>query len=76
MSSDIATRREPVYELNCTVMSNLQPFGQLSDPWAYIFGQPFQGQHELMLVRLKTSHAGSLLTEVKKTADLITQFRQ
>jgi hypothetical protein len=29
-----------------------------------------------MLVRLKTSHPGSLLTEVKKTPDLITQFGQ
>src|ERR1035437_391453 len=29
-----------------------------------------------MLVSPKTSHARGLLTEVKKTADLITQFRQ
>jgi len=76
MSTDIATSRETVYQLNHTVMPNLQPFGQLSYPRAYLFGQPFQGKHELMLVRLKTSHAGSLLAEVKKTADLITQFRQ
>jgi hypothetical protein len=29
-----------------------------------------------MLVRLKASHAGNLLTEMKETADLVTQFRE
>jgi len=76
MPLDKAAGREPVYQLNRTVMSNLQPLGQLSDSWANLCGQPFQGKHELMLVRLQTSHTGSLLTEMKKTADLITQFRQ
>jgi len=76
MPPDVAAGREPVHQLNRTVMSNLQPLGQLSDSWANLYGQPFQGKHELMLVRFKTSHAGSLLTEVKKTANLITQFRQ
>jgi len=76
MSPDIAAGREPVRQLNRTVMSNLQPLGQLSNPWAHSSREPFQGQHELMLARLKTSHAGSLLTEVQKSADLITQFRQ
>jgi hypothetical protein len=76
VSPDIAAGTEPVYQLNRTVMSNLQSLGELSDPWAHICGQPFQGKHELMLARFKTSHAGSLLTEVEKTADLITQFRQ
>ena len=76
MPLDKAAGREPVYQLNRTVMSNLQPLGQFADPWAHPSRQPLQGKHELMLVRLKTSHAGSLLAEVKKTADLITQFRQ
>ncbi|MGA2980059.1 MAG: hypothetical protein ABSD76_10760 [Terriglobales bacterium] len=76
MPAHVAAGREPVYQLNRTVMSNLQPLGQLSDSWANPRGQPFQGKHELMLVRFKTSHPGSLLTEVKKTANLITQFRQ
>jgi len=76
IAPNIAAGREPVHQFNRTVMSNLQPLGQLSDSWAYPSRQPFQGKHELMLVRLKTSHAGNLLTEVKKTADLITQFRQ
>jgi hypothetical protein len=74
--ADIAAGSEPVYQLNRTVMSNLQPLGQLTDAWAQICGQPFQGKHELMLAGFKASHAGSLLAEVKKTADLITQFRQ
>jgi len=73
---DIAAGGEPVYQLNRTVMSNLQPLGQLSDAWAHICGQPFQGKHELMLARFETSPAGSLLAEVEKTADLIAQFRQ
>lgn len=76
IAPDIASDREPVHQLNRTVMSNLQPLGQLSNPWADASRQPFQGKHELMLMRLKTSHAGSLLTEVKKTANLMTQFRQ
>ena len=76
MPLDKAAAREPVYQLNRTVMSNLQPLGQLADPWANLCGQPFQGKHELMRVRRKTSHAAGLLTEVKETADLITQFRQ
>ncbi len=76
MSPDIAANREPVHELNCTVMSDLQPFGQLSDSWAHISRQPFQRKHELMLLRFKTSHAGSVLTEAKKPSDLITQLRQ
>jgi hypothetical protein len=73
---DITAGREPVNQLNRTVMSNLQPLGQFTDPWAHICGQPFQGKHELMLAGFETSHAGSLLTEVEKKADLITQFRQ
>jgi len=76
VSPDIAAGGEPVYQLNRTVMPNLQALGQLSDAWAHACGQPFQGQHELMLARFKTSLAGSLLAEVEKTADLITQFRQ
>lgn len=76
VSPDIAANREPVHELNCTVMPDLQPLGQLSDPWAHILWQSFQGKHELMLLRLKTSHAGSLLAEAKKTSDLIAQLRQ
>ncbi len=76
MPPDKAAGREPVYQLNRTVMPNLQPLGQLTDPRAHICGQPFHGKHELMLARFKTSHAGSLFTEVEKTADLITQFRQ
>ncbi len=76
IAPDIASDREPVHQLNRTVMSNLQPFGQLSNPWADASRQPFQRKHELMLVRLEASHARGLLTEVKKTADPITQFRQ
>ena len=76
MPLDKAAGREPVHQLNRAVMPNLQPFGQLADPWAYRSRQPLQSKHELMLARLKTSHAGSLLTEVKKTAELIAQFRQ
>jgi hypothetical protein len=76
MPADVAAGREAVYQLNRTVMSNLQPLGQLSDSWTNLCGQPFQDKHELMLARLKTSYAGSLLTEVQKTADLITQLRQ
>ena len=76
MSPDIASIRQPVDELNRTVMSNLEPLGQLSDSRTHTSWQPFQRKHELMLLRLKTSYAGSLLTEVKKTADLITQLRQ
>jgi hypothetical protein len=76
MSPDIAAGREPVRQLNRTVMSNLQPLGQLSNPWAYSSRQPFQGKHELMLARFKTSGAGRFLTEAQKTANLITQLRQ
>src|ERR1019366_1622658 len=76
MPADVAAGREPVHQLNRTVMSNLQPLGQLSNSRADLGRQPFQGQHQLMLVRLKTSPARSLLTEVQKTANLITQFRQ
>ena len=57
-------------------MSNLKPLGQLSDSRTHASWQPFQRKYELMLLRLKTSYARSLLTEVKKTADLITQLRQ
>ena len=74
MTPDIAARREPVHQLHRTVMSNLQPLGDVSDPRAYRLWQPFQGKHKLMLVRLKASHAGSLLTEMKESAYLITQF--
>jgi hypothetical protein len=57
-------------------MSNLQPLGQHSDPWADPSWQAFQNKHELMLMRSKASQTRGLLAEVKKTADLITQFRQ
>jgi hypothetical protein len=76
IAPDIASDGEPVYQFNRTVMSNLQPLGQLSDAWADVARQPFQGKHKLMLVRLEASHARGLLTEVKKTADPITQFRE
>jgi hypothetical protein len=76
ISPYIAAGREPVHQLNRTVMSYLQPLRQLSDVWPYPSRQAFQGKHKLMLVRPKTSQARGLLTEVKKTADLITQFRQ
>jgi hypothetical protein len=76
IAPDIAAGREPVHQFNRTVMSNLQPLGQFSDSRADANRQPFQGKHELMLVRLQASHARGLLTEVKKTADPITQFRE
>jgi hypothetical protein len=76
IAPDIAADGEPVHQFNGTVMSNLQSLGQLSDAWADVSRQPFQGKHELMLVRLQASHARGLLAEVKKTADPITQFRE
>jgi len=76
IAPDIASDGEPVHQFNGTVMSNLQSLGQLSNPRTDVSRQPFQGKHELMLVRLQASHARGLLTEVKKTADPITQFRE
>jgi hypothetical protein len=72
----IPARRETVYKFNRTVMSNLEPLGQLANPRAHASGQPLQGEQQLVLVRFKTSRAGGLFTEVKKPANLITQFRQ
>ena len=76
ISPDVAAGREPVHQFHRTVMSNLQPLCQLSNPRPDPASQPFQSQHQLMLARLQARRFRSLLTEVKKTANLIAQLRQ
>jgi hypothetical protein len=67
---------ESVCQLNRAVMLNLQLLRQLPDPRPHIRWQPFQCQHQLMLVRLNSGRARRPLTEMNKTAYLVPQFRQ
>jgi hypothetical protein len=71
-----ACGRKTVDEFDRTVMPDLKPLGELADPGTRAFGQTFQSQHELMLLRFEACITGRLLAEVEKAAQLITDFRQ
>src|SRR5579872_3399406 len=57
-------------------MSESKPFGQLSNAWPKVRGQPFQSQHELMLTWIEPGVPHRLLTEVREKSNLVTQFSQ
>ena len=67
---------QAVYQFHCAVVLDLQACGKLSDQGPRALRQAFQGQQQLMLLRLQPRAACGLLAEVKEVADLISQFRE
>ena len=73
---DIPAGRQPIHQLHCTVVLDLQTLGQFPDPRPHALGQSFERQHQLMLPWLQRGSPGSLLAKVEKAANLVAQFRQ
>ncbi len=68
--------REPVDEFHRTVMFDLEPLGQFTNPWSKDRRKSLQRQHELMLLRLQAGVTRRPLAKMEKSADLIANLRQ
>jgi hypothetical protein len=67
---------EAVDQFDGTVMPDLQPLGELGDTGTRSPRQAFEGQHQLMLLRLEAGLASRLLAEVQEAPQLVTDLRQ
>ena len=66
----------PINQLNRAVMLQLEPLGEVADRGAFSFGEAFQGEHQLMLLRLQPRRVGGLLAEMNEATDLEAKRRQ
>ena len=66
---------ESVDELDGAVMLQLHSFGQRANGGLDTFGQTFNGEEQLMLLRFDAGLPGRILAKTKKATNLITQFR-
>jgi hypothetical protein len=67
---------QAIYEFDCAVMLNLQALGQFANPGTHPWRQAFQGEHQLMLVRLQAGGACDTFAEVEEASNLVAQFGQ
>jgi hypothetical protein len=65
---------QPVHELNCAVVLELEALSEIRDVGARRFTSPLHGKHQLMVLRLQTCFAGHFLAEAQETADLVAKL--
>jgi len=65
---------QPIDQLDCAVVLNLQPFRQVGDASASSAGHAFYGKQKLVLLRLESSRARYVFAESEKAADLVAKF--
>ena len=66
---------QPVYQLDGTVVMELEALSQICDRGAVPI-RTLHGEHQLMMLRFKSGLAGRFFAEVEETANLVTEFRQ
>ena len=67
---------KPIHQLDGAVMFELQTLGQLSDGRRDPLGQPFDGQQELVLLRLHAHRPHLLLAKAEESPDLVAELGQ
>jgi len=73
---DQTSLHKPVYEFDRAVVLELQALSDISDRRPRLFAGTFHGEHQLMVLRLKSSFAGGFLAEAQETSDLVTKLGQ
>jgi len=68
--------RQPVYQLNGAVMANQHSQCEFTNGRFNAIWQAFDGQQELVLLRLDSVCACLIFAEPQETADLVTKFSQ
>ena len=76
VADDVTAAFQAVNELNHAVMFELQPDGQLSDGRDGSRREPFEGEKQLVLLRLQPMRANLIVAETKKSADLAAELGQ
>jgi hypothetical protein len=67
---------ETVDQLDGAVMLNLQALGQLADGRPVSFGQAFDSQQKLVLLRLDPVRLGGVAAELQEAPDAISELGQ
>jgi hypothetical protein len=70
------TSFQAVHQFHGAVVADLQPAGQLSNPRTHSRRHSLDCQHHLILAAFHPGLLYRLLAEVKKAANLVTEFRQ
>jgi hypothetical protein len=60
---DVSRGHQSIHKFDPTVVLNLQTLRQFSDGGPTLGGQPFQGEHQLVLSGLQTRATGRLFAE-------------
>jgi hypothetical protein len=74
-AADHACGFEAVDQAYHAVMAEAETFGEVGDVSVSGLGR-FNGEHELVLLRLDPGFVGYFFAKAKKTADLVTEFGQ
>ncbi len=73
---DCAAVAQPVDQLDCAVMPDLQAPGELLNGGSHPGWEPLDSQQQLVLLRLQSVRPGGFLAVSQKPADLMTELRQ
>lgn len=76
LAAHIATSCKAIYQLDCTVMLDLQAFSQFSYTRTDCTRQAFQREHQLVLPWLQPCLSRGSFAEVEEAADLVAQLGQ
>ena len=72
----VAVIFQAIHQFHHAVMFELQSPGQLAYGGLHVFGQAFDGEQQLMLLRLQAVPPGLLLAEMQVEPDLVTELGQ
>jgi hypothetical protein len=76
LTAYVTSGGKTIDQFNRAVMADLKAFSQIADTGTGVGGEALQGEEELVLTRFETGGARGLFAEMKKTANLVTQFCQ
>jgi hypothetical protein len=67
---------ETVNQFHHAVMAKAEPVREGCDRGAGFFGQAFDGEEKLVLLRFNVTGASGFFAEVQELADAVTEFRK
>src|SRR5271169_5710501 len=73
---DQASLYQSVHQFDCAVVLNLEAFREVADRWLDVPRRSFDGEHQLVMLRLKPGLPGCFLAEPQETPDLVAKLRQ
>lgn len=75
-AGDEAFPGQTVHEFDRAMVLNLKALRQIGDAWSAVVGFPFDGKHQLVVLRFQPCFPGSFLAKAQETAKLVAELRQ